>query len=94
MLVGLPLRFLPSDSVQTAHARLPSFLQTEKAVYGQVGNIQLSRLMGGDVRLVPAGFGIEDKPSLARAVDEVKASGGRVSGLLTSFILPDPSNMY
>lgn len=40
--------------------------------------VQLSRLMGGDVRLVDAGFGIEHKPSLANAVADVKAKGGKV----------------
>ncbi|KAL7417026.1 1-aminocyclopropane-1-carboxylate deaminase [Mrakia frigida] len=51
--------------------------ETEKSVYGLVGNIQLSRLMGGDVRLVDAGFGIEHKPSLANAVEDVKSKGGK-----------------
>jgi len=35
--------------------------------------------MGGDVRLVDAGFGIEHKPSLANAVEDVKSKGGKVS---------------
>lgn len=40
---------------------------------------QLSRLMGGDVRLAPAGFTIEGQSSLAEAVESVKADGGKVS---------------
>lgn len=47
-------------------------------VYDRVGNIQLSRLMGADVRLDPsAPFGIEHKPTLARLKDELIASGAK-----------------
>ncbi|KAM5385444.1 hypothetical protein ACJZ2D_001085 [Fusarium nematophilum] len=45
--------------------------------YEKVGNIQLSRLMGGDVRLDPSTFGIEHKTTLAKLTDEIKASGGK-----------------
>jgi len=45
-------------------------------VYDRVGNIQLSRIMGADVRMVDAGFGIGMKPSWERALDEVRAHGG------------------
>ena len=45
-------------------------------VYDRVGNIQLSRIMGADVRIVDAGFGIGVKPSWERALDEVRAQGG------------------
>ncbi|KAK1833253.1 tryptophan synthase beta subunit-like PLP-dependent enzyme [Podospora conica] len=46
--------------------------------YECVGNIQLSRLMGADVRLEPAaGFGIEHKPTLAGLMEELKAEGAR-----------------
>jgi 1-aminocyclopropane-1-carboxylate deaminase len=44
-------------------------------VYARVGNIQLSRLMGADVRLDPAPFGIEHKPTLALLRDELAARG-------------------
>jgi len=44
-------------------------------VYDRVGNIQLSRIMGADVRLVDAGFGIGVKASWERALDEVRAQG-------------------
>lgn len=44
--------------------------------YDRVGNIQLSRIMGADVRLVGAGFGIGVKPSWELALDEVRAKGG------------------
>jgi len=46
--------------------------------YDRVGNVQLSRLMGADVRLdLQAGFGIEHKPTLARLRDELAARGRR-----------------
>src|SRR3989449_11469431 len=46
-------------------------------VYDKVGNIQLSRIMGADVRLVHAGFGIEFKASWAQALEDVRAGGGK-----------------
>ena len=42
----------------------------------RVGNIQLSRIMGADVRLVQAGFGIEFKQSFQQALDDVHAAAG------------------
>jgi 1-aminocyclopropane-1-carboxylate deaminase len=45
-------------------------------VYDRVGNIQLSRIMGADVRLVDAGFGIGVKASWQQALDETRARGG------------------
>jgi 1-aminocyclopropane-1-carboxylate deaminase len=45
-------------------------------VYDRVGNIQLSRIMGADVRLDPAGFGIGFKESWERALSDVEAAGG------------------
>ncbi|MBN6038650.1 1-aminocyclopropane-1-carboxylate deaminase [Amycolatopsis sp. 195334CR] len=45
--------------------------------YDRVGNIQLSRLMGADVRLVDAGFGIGFKESWERAIAEIEAGGGK-----------------
>jgi 1-aminocyclopropane-1-carboxylate deaminase len=46
-------------------------------VYDKVGNIQLSRIMGGDVRLDPAGFDIGIRSSWQRALDSVVEAGGR-----------------
>ena len=46
-------------------------------VYDRVGNIQLSRLLGADVRLVEAGFGIGFKESWEQALAEVEAAGGK-----------------
>ncbi len=42
----------------------------------RVGNIRLSRIMGADVRLDPAGFDIGIRTSWQDAVDEVTAAGG------------------
>src|SRR3984885_4261351 len=46
------------------------------AVGDRVGNILLSRIMGADVRLVDAGFGIGVKSSWEQALDDVRAAGG------------------
>jgi 1-aminocyclopropane-1-carboxylate deaminase len=46
-------------------------------VYEKAGNIQLSRLMGADVRLDPSTFGIEHKPTLANLTEELKAKGSK-----------------
>ncbi|MEU5880207.1 1-aminocyclopropane-1-carboxylate deaminase [Spirillospora sp. NPDC047279] len=45
--------------------------------YDRVGNIMLSRLLGADVRLVKAGFGIGFKESWEQALAEVETNGGR-----------------
>ena len=46
-------------------------------VNDKVGNILLSRIMGAEVTLDPAGFGIGIKDSWERALDEVREAGGR-----------------
>lgn len=43
----------------------------------RVGNIQLSRLMGADIRLDSAGFDIGIRSSWENAISEVEASGGK-----------------
>ncbi|CAK7266478.1 hypothetical protein SEPCBS119000_002044 [Sporothrix epigloea] len=45
--------------------------------YETVGNIQLSRLMGADVRLDPSPFGIEHKPTLKLLQTELEAKGAK-----------------
>jgi 1-aminocyclopropane-1-carboxylate deaminase len=45
-------------------------------VSDRVGNILLSRIMGADVRLVDAGFGIGFKTSWEQALEDVRAAGG------------------
>ena len=52
-----------------------SWVDWPDVVYDRVGNIQLSRLMGADVRLDEAGFGIGFKESWERAIAEVEAAG-------------------
>ena len=44
--------------------------------YDRVGNIQLTRIMGGDVRVDPAGFDIGVRDSWKRALASVEADGG------------------
>ena len=54
-----------------------SWVDWPDAVYDRVGNILLSRMMGADVRLGQAGFGIGFKESWERAIRDIEAGGGR-----------------
>lgn len=45
--------------------------------YAKVGNIQLTRIMGGDIRIDPAGFDIGIRDSWKRALESVEAAGGK-----------------
>jgi 1-aminocyclopropane-1-carboxylate deaminase len=54
-----------------------SWVDWPDVVYDRVGNIQLSRIMGADVRLVKAGFGIGFKESWEQALADVEARGGK-----------------
>ena len=66
-----------------AHAGLGCVLVQEHWVegpdvtYDRTGNILMSRLMGADVRLHPAGFGIGFKESWEQALADVVARGGK-----------------
>ncbi len=66
-----------------AHAGLKCVLVQESWVdwpdvtYDRVGNILLSRLMGADVRLIRAGFGIGFKESWEQALAEIETAGGK-----------------
>jgi 1-aminocyclopropane-1-carboxylate deaminase len=66
-----------------AHAGLGCVLVQEHWVdwpdvtYDRVGNILMSRLMGAEVRLHPAGFGIGFKESWEQALADVEAGGGK-----------------
>ena len=53
-----------------------SWVDWPDVAYDRVGNIQLSRIMGADVRLVEAGFGIGFKASWEQAIADVEAGGG------------------
>jgi 1-aminocyclopropane-1-carboxylate deaminase len=46
------------------------------AVYDKVGNIQLTRIMGGDIRIDPSGFDIGIRDSWKRALESVEDAGG------------------
>ena len=46
-------------------------------VYDKVGNILLSRIIGADVRLDPAGFDIGFRPSWEQALADVEDGGGK-----------------
>jgi 1-aminocyclopropane-1-carboxylate deaminase len=54
-----------------------SWVDWPDVAYDRVGNIQLSRIMGADVRLVKAGFGIGFKESWESALAELEAQGAR-----------------
>jgi 1-aminocyclopropane-1-carboxylate deaminase len=54
-----------------------SWVDWPDVIYDRVGNIQLSRLMGADVRLDPSGFGIGFKESWAQALADVEQRGGK-----------------
>ena len=45
--------------------------------YERVGNIQLTRIMGGDIRMDEAGFDIGIRDSWKAALDSVEAAGGK-----------------
>jgi 1-aminocyclopropane-1-carboxylate deaminase len=54
-----------------------SWVDWPDSVYDRVGNILLSRILGADVRLVEAGFGIGFKESWEQALADVEAGGGK-----------------
>ena len=54
-----------------------SWVEWPDVTYDRVGNIQLSRLMGAEVRLVQAGFGIGFKESWDQAIADVESAGGK-----------------
>jgi len=47
------------------------------AVYDRVGNIQMSRILGADVRLTSDGFDIGFRESWQQAINEVREAGGK-----------------
>jgi 1-aminocyclopropane-1-carboxylate deaminase len=53
-----------------------SWVDWPDVVNDRVGNILLSRVMGAEVELVEAGFGIGIKSSWEQALDDVRAGGG------------------
>jgi len=47
------------------------------AVYDRVGNIEMSRILGAEVRLDAAGFDIGIRPSWEQAMEDVRKAGGK-----------------
>jgi len=45
--------------------------------YNKVGNIQLTRILGGDIRMDPAGFDIGIRDSWKAALESVETAGGK-----------------
>jgi 1-aminocyclopropane-1-carboxylate deaminase len=54
-----------------------SWVPFQDAVYDRVGNILMSRVMGAEIELVDEGFDIGIRESWQRALDDVKAKGGK-----------------
>ena len=53
-----------------------SWVDWPDVIYDRVGNILLSRIMGADVELVDAEFGISFKQSWEQAIEDIRAQGG------------------
>jgi 1-aminocyclopropane-1-carboxylate deaminase len=60
----------------TARLVQESWVDWPDSVNDRVGNILLSRIMGAEVELVEAGFGIGFKQSWENALEQIRASGG------------------
>ncbi len=54
-----------------------SWVPFEDAVYDRVGNILMSRVMGAEIEIVDEGFDIGIRQSWERAIEDVKAKGGK-----------------
>jgi len=54
-----------------------SWVPFEDAVYDRVGNILMSRVLGAEIDLVNEGFNIGIRKSWERAIEDVKAKGGK-----------------
>ena len=59
------------------HVIQESWVPHEDAVYDRVGNILLARILGAKTVLVDAGFDIGIRDSWLKALDEVRAQGGK-----------------
>ncbi len=60
-----------------AHLVQEHWVNWNDSVYDRVGNIQLSRILGANVELNPSGFSIGIRESWARALESVRARGGK-----------------
>ncbi len=54
-----------------------SWVDWPDVVYDKVGNLQLTRIMGGDIRIDAAGFDIGYRDSWQQAIESVEAAGGK-----------------
>jgi 1-aminocyclopropane-1-carboxylate deaminase len=54
-----------------------SWVPFEDAVYDRVGNILMSRVLGAEIEIVDEGFDIGIRQSWERAIEDVKAKGGK-----------------
>jgi 1-aminocyclopropane-1-carboxylate deaminase len=54
-----------------------SWVPFQDAVYDRVGNILMSRVMGAEIELVDEGFDIGIRESWERALEDVRARGGK-----------------
>lgn len=54
-----------------------SWVPHDDAVYDRVGNILLSRVMGAEIQLVDEGFDIGIRASWEKALEDVRARGGK-----------------
>jgi 1-aminocyclopropane-1-carboxylate deaminase len=59
------------------HLVQESWVTWPDAVYDRVGNIQLSRIMGAEIELVNQPFAIGIKESWEKALDSIRARGGK-----------------
>ncbi len=53
------------------------WVEWPEVIYDKVGNIQLTRILGGDIRIDPAGFDIGFRESWKRALESVEKAGGK-----------------
>lgn len=54
-----------------------AWVEWPEVIYDKVGNIQLTRIMDGDIRIDPAGFDIGFRESWERALSSVEEAGGK-----------------
>src|SRR3954465_5113394 len=82
-LGGIPSNQTRQVAAVAAHLGMKCVLVQENwvnysdAVYDRVGNIEMSRILGADVRLSAAGFDIGIRPSWEQAMDDVRRAGGK-----------------
>ena len=59
------------------HLVQENWVPYKDSAYDKVGNIMMSRIMNADVRLIDEGFDIGIRDSWIKAIEEVKARGGK-----------------